>query len=84
MWPNYPVTEQVETAFKLRQRLKKLLSCSYVLHKTLNLVISRSCLAEQGGEMHVPKFITHVQGLCFSHYILLFCDVLVTVTVVAS
>ena len=51
IWPNYPVTEHVETAFKLRQRMKKALSCAHVLHKTLNLVISRCCLAEYGEEM---------------------------------
>ena len=51
MWPNYPVTEQVETAFKLRQRLKNLPSCAHVFHKTLNLVISRCCLAENGEGM---------------------------------
>ena len=27
MWPNYPVTEHVETAFKLRHRMKNILSC---------------------------------------------------------
>ena len=32
---------------------------------------------------NVPKFITHVQGLCFSHFILLFCDVPVAVAVLA-
>ena len=66
MWPNYSVTEQVETAFKLRQRLTNLPSRAHVLHKALNLVISRWGLAEHGGKMMVPKFITHVQGLCFS------------------
>ena len=40
MWPNYPVTKQVERAFKLKQRIKNLPSCAHVLHKTLNLVIS--------------------------------------------
>ena len=45
MWPSYPVTEQRGTAFKLRQRMKNLPSCDHVLHKTLNLVISRCCLA---------------------------------------
>ena len=67
---------QVET------EIENLPSCTHVLHKALNLVISRCGLAEHGG--HVPKFKTHVQGLCFSHYILLFCDVLVAVAVVAS
>ena len=33
---------------------------------------------------NVPKFITHMQGLCFLHYILLFCDVFVAVAVVTS
>ena len=33
---------------------------------------------------NVPKFITHVHCLCFSHYILLFSDVLVAIAVVAS
>ena len=83
MWLNYPVTELVGMEFKLRQRLKNLPSCAHILHKALNLVISRCGLAEHDGEMY-QKFIMHVQGLCFSHYILLFCDVLVAVAVVAS
>ena len=37
MWPNYPETEQVGTAFKLRQRMKNLPSCAHVLRKALNL-----------------------------------------------
>ena len=43
MWANYPVTEQVGTASKLRQRMENLPSsaCAHVLHKTLNLVVSR-------------------------------------------
>ena len=41
MWQNYPVTEQVGTAFNFKQRRKNLPSCAHVLHKTLNLVISR-------------------------------------------
>ena len=52
MWPNYPGTEQVETALKLRQRLKNLPSCAHVLHKALNLVISRCGLAGHVGEMY--------------------------------
>ena len=54
MWQNYPVTQQVGTAFKLRETMKNSLSGAHVLHKTLNLVIS-------------PKFITQVRGLCFSN-----------------
>ena len=52
MWPNYPVTELVGTVFKLAQRNENLLSCAQVLHKTLNLGISRCCLAEDGDEMY--------------------------------
>ena len=58
MWPNYPVTEQVETAFKLRERLKNVPSCGHVLHKTLNLVISRCGLAAHGGEMYQNLFFS--------------------------
>ena len=43
MWPNYPVIEQEGTAFNLRQRMKNVPSCAHILHKTLNLVISRCC-----------------------------------------
>ena len=49
---NYPVTERVGTAFKLIQRKGNLRSCAHVLHKTLNLVISRCCLADYGEEMY--------------------------------
>ena len=52
MWPNYPVTAQVETAFKLRQGSKNLPSCAHILHKALNLVISCCGLGEHGGEMY--------------------------------
>ena len=51
MWPNYPGREQVEMAFKLRQRMKNLPPYTHVLPKTLNLVISRCCVAEYGEEM---------------------------------
>ena len=74
MWPNYPVTEQVGTAFKLRQRMKKkLLTVPHVLHKTLNLVISRFSLADYGEKIY-QNLKKNVQGL----------DVLTTVAVVAS
>ena len=32
--------------------MKNLLSCAHVLHKTLNLVISRCCFAKDGEEMY--------------------------------
>ena len=39
--------------------------CSrFVLHKTLNVVISRCGFADDG-KKNVPKHITHVQGDCF-------------------
>ena len=52
MWPNYPVTEEVGTAFKLIQGIKYLPLCAHGLHKTLNLVSSRCCLAEDGDEKY--------------------------------
>ena len=47
-----PGTQLVETAFKLRKRMKNLPSCVHVLHKTLNLVISRCCFAGNGKDLH--------------------------------
>ena len=38
-------------AFELRESMKNLPLHAYVLHKTLNLVISRCCFAEDGKEM---------------------------------
>ena len=61
MWTNYPVPEHVGKAFKLRQRIKKLLSCGHVLHKTFNLVMLRCCLAEHGEEMYRNL---HVKRTC--------------------
>ena len=52
MWPNYPGTELVGTVLKLRQRMKILPSCARILQKTLNLVISCCCFAEDGKEMY--------------------------------
>ena len=83
MWPNYPVTEPVETAFKLRQRFKK--NYRHVLTSPENFEFGNfTLLFGRARWRNVPNFITHVQGLCFSHYILLFCDDLVAVAVVAS
>ena len=65
MWLNYQVTEKLGTAFKLRQRMKTLLSCAHVLHKTLSLVISRCCLAEHGEEMS-QNLKASVEPLSFS------------------
>ena len=46
------LTEQVGKAFKLKQRIKNFTSHVNVLHKTLNLAISRCCLAEHGEELY--------------------------------
>ena len=56
--------------------------CAHVLHKTLNLVISRCCFADDGKEMY--KNITHVQNDCLCSLNLLFCGVLVAVAVVVA
>ena len=55
MWPNYSATEQVRTVFLLAQGMRYLPSCTQVLHKTLNLVISRCCFAEDGKEMNLSR-----------------------------
>ena len=47
---SYPGTKLVGVAYKSRKKMKN--SMSYVLHKTLNLVISRCCFAEDGKEMY--------------------------------
>ena len=52
MWPNYPGANVVGAALKFRKRNENLSSCVHVLHKTLNLVISRRCFAEDGKEMY--------------------------------
>ena len=45
-------TELVGAAFKLSQGIKNVPSCTHVLYKTLNLVISRCCFAKDGEEMY--------------------------------
>ena len=49
---HYPGTKLVGVAFKLRKKMKNSPSCVHVLHKTLNVVISRCCFAENGKEMY--------------------------------
>ena len=49
---NYPGTKLVGVAYKLRKKMKNPPSCVHVLHKTLILVILRSCFAEDGKEMY--------------------------------
>ena len=52
VWLNYPVTEQVRMVLKFRQRIKYLLTCAHVLHKTLNLGFSCCRLVEYSEEMY--------------------------------
>ena len=49
---NYPGTKLVGVAHKLRKKIKNSPSYVHVLHKTLNVVISRCCFAEDGKEMY--------------------------------
>ena len=49
---NYPEAELVGVAYKLRKIMKNSPSCVHVLHKILNVVISRCCFAEDGKEMY--------------------------------
>ena len=45
---NYPGTKLVGVAYKLKKKITNSPSCVHVLHKTLNVVISRCCFAEDG------------------------------------
>ena len=67
---------------KFRQRIKNLLSRAHILHKTLNLVISRCCLAEYSEEMYQNSNAL-AEPLLFSLNPIV-CDVLVAVAVVVS
>ena len=49
---NYPGTKFVGVAYKLRKKMKNSPPCIHVLHKTLNVVISRCCFAEDDKEMY--------------------------------
>ena len=80
----YPLgTKLLGVAFRLRKKKKNLLSCTRVLHRTLNLVISRCCFAKDG-RRNVPKFKTHVQVDCFCSLNLLFCGIVVAVAVLVA
>ena len=52
MLPNYPVTEQVGTAFKLRQRMKNFRHVFTFYTKTLNLAILHCYLTEHAKEIN--------------------------------
>ena len=49
---NYPGTNLIGVAFKLKKKMKNSPSCVDVLHKTLNVVISRCCFEEDSKEMY--------------------------------
>ena len=49
---NYPETKLVGVAYKLRKKIKNSPSCVHVLHKTLNVVISRCCFEEDDKKMY--------------------------------
>ena len=52
MWTKYPGAKLIGTAFKQGGRKISSPSCGHFLHKTLNLVISRCCFADDGKEMY--------------------------------
>ena len=58
MWPNYPEANVLGAALKFRKRNGNLSSCIHILHKTLDLVISRRRFAEDGKEMYQSVYIT--------------------------
>ena len=82
MWPNYPVTDQVGTAIKLRQRMKNLPSCAHVLLKTLNLSFHVVIWPNTANKC-IKIYNSHA-GPLFSHELLLFCDFRIAGAVVAS
>ena len=61
---------------QVRKRIKNSLSCVRVLHKTLNVVISRCCFAEDGKEMYQNVKRTR------RSIVLLLCGVVVAIAVV--
>ena len=68
------------TVITLKKNLKKLAIEVHVLQTKQNVVISRCCFAQDGKEMYVQRFITHVHSYCSAHYLnLLFSDVPVAV-----
>ena len=68
---NYPGTKLVGLAYKLRKKMKNSPSCVHVLHKTLNVVISRCCFAEDGKEMYQNVKRT-CRAIVFAHQVYCF------------
>ena len=57
---NYPGTKLLGVAYELKKKMKNSRLCVHVLHKTLNVVISRCCFVEDGKEMYLNvKDLTH-------------------------
>ena len=50
---NYSGIKLLGVAYKLKKKMKNSLSCVHVLHKTLNVVISRCYFAEDSKEMYL-------------------------------
>ena len=73
---------KIDTAFKLRTRMKHPPSCTHVLHKKLNLVM-HVAVSQRMAE-NVRNCITRVQSDCFCSVHLLFCGVFFTVSVVVA
>ena len=64
---NYPGTKSAGATFELRKRMKNSSSIAHVLHKTLNLVITCCCFAEDGKEMYQNLKRT-CRAIVFPHY----------------
>ena len=74
---NYLGTKLVGVEYKSRKKMKNSPSCVPVLHKTLNVVISCCCFAEDGKGMYQNVKRTG-RAIVF-----VFCGVVVAVAVVA-
>ena len=64
---NDPGTKLVGVAYKLRNKMKNSPSSVDVLHKTLNVVISRCCFVEDGKEMYQNVKRT-CRAIVFAHH----------------
>ena len=63
---NYPGTKLVGVAYKLRKEMKNSPLFIPVLHKTLNVVISSCCFAEDDKEMY--QTVKHAcRAIVFAH-----------------
>ena len=71
---------------QFRGENKNLSSSGHVLPKTLNLVISRCCFADEGKEIdkNEKMHVQSVQSNCFCSPNMQICDVLVAIAVVIA